>query len=459
MKVKTLALIVSAFCTTGAMAAKDTQRLEDKLAQLEARLEKAETRAAKAEAQIQDLKQQQQTVAVANPVVVESTEPSTAQTAPKLTLSGYGDIKFYGDVEFNMDAASKSGSLTSMKTSANKDWAPGSHERWDINGRLLLGFDGYKRMENGNFAGFSVQPLADLTGKMNLDDAVFFFGTENDWKVKVGRFEAYDMFPLNQDTFVEYSGNTANDLYSDGYGYIYMMKEGRGRSDSGGNFLMSKTLGNWYVEVNTLLEDGSSLFVDQQYHGVDLDNDKNVAYVPPVIAWQDGNFSTAIAMESNLVNNAYGYRDASGQWIDQSDRTGYGFTMTWNGQKTDPDDGIVANLNTAYMDATDEKDFTAGVNALWRNVELGYIYAHNQIDNFNTANFDADCDGDCWVTDPGDYDIHTIHASYLIPNVMKMKNFNIYLGAYASWVEAHPNDGDDRNDERYGGRVRFKYYF
>ncbi|SYX52835.1 Uncharacterised protein (plasmid) [Escherichia coli] len=23
-------------------------------------------------------------------------------------------------------------------------------------------------------------------------------------------FEAYDMFPLNQDTFIEYSGNTAN---------------------------------------------------------------------------------------------------------------------------------------------------------------------------------------------------------------------------------------------------------
>lgn len=268
MKVKNIALLVSAFCSTAAMAANDTQRLEDKLAQLEARLEKAETRAAKAEAQIQVLEQQQHPVVAANPVVVESTEPATAQTAPKLTLSGYGDIKFYGDVEFNMDAASKTGSLTSMKTTANKDWAPGNHERWDINGRLLLGFDGYKRMENGNFAGFSVQPLADLTGKMNLDDAVFFFGTENDWKVKVGRFEAYDMFPLNQDTFVEYSGNTANDLYGDGYGYIYMMKEGRGRSDSGGNFLLSKTLGNWYLEVNTLLEDGSSLFVDQQYHGV-----------------------------------------------------------------------------------------------------------------------------------------------------------------------------------------------
>lgn len=460
MRIKLIVLAVSALCSAGACAAHSTPTLEEKLAQLEARLEKAESRAEKAEAQIEQL-QQHQTVAAKNPstVVVESAEPVTASAPPKLTLSGYGDIKFYGDVEFNMDAASRSGALTSLKTSANKDWASGNNERWDINGRLLLGFDGYRRMEDGNFAGFSVQPLADLTGKMNLDDAVFFFGNENNWKIKVGRFEAYDMFPLNQDTFIEYSGNTANDLYSDGYGYIYMMKEGRGRSDSGGNFLMSKTLDNWYFEVNTLLENGSTLFVDKQYHGIDLDNDKNVAYVRPVISWQSGRFSTAVAMESNLVNNAYGYRDASGQWVDQSDRTGYGFTMTWNGQKTDPEDGVVVNLNTAYMDATDETDFTAGTNALWHNFELGYIYAHNQVDKFNSANVFDNCDNDCWITDPGDYDIHTIHASYLIPNVMKMKNFNIYLGAYASWVEAHPNNADGNNDDRYGGRVRFKYYF
>ncbi|MEA7586090.1 carbohydrate porin, partial [Salmonella enterica subsp. enterica serovar Anatum] len=42
--------------------------------------------------------------------------------------------------------ASRSGSLTSMRTSANKDWASGTNERWDINGRLLLGFDGYQRL-------------------------------------------------------------------------------------------------------------------------------------------------------------------------------------------------------------------------------------------------------------------------------------------------------------------------
>ena len=74
------------------------------------------------------------------------------------TLSGFGDIKFYGDVEFNMDAASKTGSLTSVKQNANSDWAPGDKERWDINGRILLGFDGYRKMDNGHFSGFSVQP-------------------------------------------------------------------------------------------------------------------------------------------------------------------------------------------------------------------------------------------------------------------------------------------------------------
>lgn len=457
MKVKYLALLVSAFCSTAAMAANDTQRLEDKLAQLEARLEKAETRAAKAEAQIQVLEQQQHTVVAANPVVVESTEPATAQTAPKLTLSGYGDIKFYGDVEFNMDAASKTGSLTSMKTTANKDWAPGNHERWDINGRLLLGFDGYKRMENGNFAGFSVQPLADLTGKMNLDDAVFFFGTENDWKVKVGRFEAYDMFPLNQDTFVEHSGNTANDLYDDGSGYIYMMKEGRGRSNAGGNFLVSKQLDNWYFELNTLLEDGTSLYNDGNYHGRDMEQQKNVAYLRPVIAWSPTEeFTVSAAMEANVVNNAYGYTDSKGNFVDQSDRTGYGMSMTWNGLKTDPENGVVVNLNTAYLDANNEKDFTAGINALWKRFELGYIYAHNKIDEFSGVV----CDNDCWIDDEGTYTIHTIHASYQFANVMDMENFNIYLGTYYSILDS---DGDkkhgDDTDDRYGARVRFKYFF
>jgi len=366
-------------------------------------------------------------------------------------LSGYGDLKIYGDVEFNMDAESNHGLLAMTNADVNSD---PTNEQWNLNGRILLGFDGMRKLDNGYFAGFSAQPLGDMHGSVNIDDAVFFFGKENDWKVKVGRFEAYDMFPLNQDTFVEHSGNTANDLYDDGSGYIYMMKEGRGRSNAGGNFLVSKQLDNWYFELNTLLEDGTSLYNDGNYHGRDMEQQKNVAYLRPVIAWSPTEeFTVSAAMEANVVNNAYGYTDSKGNFVDQSDRTGYGMSMTWNGLKTDPENGVVVNLNTAYLDANNEKDFTAGINALWKRFELGYIYAHNKIDEFSGVV----CDNDCWIDDEGTY---TIHASYQFANVMDMENFNIYLGTYYSILDS---DGDkkhgDDTDDRYGARVRFKYFF
>ncbi len=44
----------------------------------------------------------------------------------------------------------------------------------------------------------------------------------------------------------------------------------------------------------------------------------------------------------------------------------------------------------------------------------------------------GECDGDCAILAPGRYDIHTIHTSWQLPNIMDMPNFNIYLGAYAS---------------------------
>ncbi len=37
---------------------------------------------------------------------------------------------------------------------------------------------------------------------------------ENDWKIKVGRFGSYDMFPLNRDTFVGIFGEYSERLYT-----------------------------------------------------------------------------------------------------------------------------------------------------------------------------------------------------------------------------------------------------
>jgi hypothetical protein len=446
------------FQTTYAAPSTSTT-LEARLQQLEQRLRQAETRADNAERQIQQISHDDQTLKTTQElqmaaVDIKQKEPSNTKA---LTLSGYDNLKLYGDVEFNMDGASRSGQLTSIKTNDNKNWKPGNNERWDINGRILIGLDGYRRNDNGQFSGFTVQPLADLHGKMNVDDAAFFFGEEKDWQAKVGRFEAYDMFPLNQDTFVEYSGNTANDLYSDGYGYIYMMKEGRGRSNSGGNFNLSKNIGNWYLELNTLLEDGTSLFVDKNYHGNNLTSDKNAVYLRPVVAWKGNAFSAAVAMESNVVNHAYGYENAQGQTVDQSRRNGYGLTLTWNGQVADPEEGIITNFSTAYLDAQDENDFSIGSNVLWHRLEVGYIYAHNNIDKFNDSGFMRDDRGDYAFDGAGKYSIHTVHTSYLIPDIMNMQNFNLYLGAYASMLETS-DTGSDGNT-RYGVRARFKYYF
>ncbi len=224
-KIKTLALLVGIAVSGSAMAAGSSASLEARMAQLEERLQQAEARAESAEKQIQQLKKQDvkreqeiASVKESTPVEVKTDGISKDKL---LTLNGFDNLKLYGDVEFNVDGASRSGQLISAKSGDDNKWN-GGNERWDVNGRLLIGLDGYRRNDKGQFSGFSVQPTADLNGTMGVDDAAFFFGEEKDWMAKIGRFEAYDMFPLNQDTFIEYSGNTANDLYADGYGYVYM---------------------------------------------------------------------------------------------------------------------------------------------------------------------------------------------------------------------------------------------
>lgn len=59
-----------------------------------------------------------------------------------LQLNDNGELKFYGDVEFNFDGVSCIGSLMLVKISVNKSWVFGDKECWDINGCILLGFDG-----------------------------------------------------------------------------------------------------------------------------------------------------------------------------------------------------------------------------------------------------------------------------------------------------------------------------
>lgn len=198
MNKKALSIAMGLSLITGSAVAKNNHlTLEQRLEQLEARLAAAENRATVAEGQVRNLQTQQDAAiqgaqtSVAVKSVAPAAESKKNMTAPELKLTGYGDLKIYGDVEFNMDAESKRGLLAMTNADVGSD---PTYENWDLNGRILLGFDGMRKTDSGYFAGFTVQPLADMTGSMNLDDAAFFFGQENDWKVKVGRFEAYDGF-------------------------------------------------------------------------------------------------------------------------------------------------------------------------------------------------------------------------------------------------------------------------
>ncbi|GAL15925.1 putative glycoporin [Vibrio astriarenae] len=108
-------------------------------------------------------------------------------------------------------------------------------------GRVLIEFAGEKFTSNGHYVSVNAQPLFESTGNIALDDAYFEFGKKDGWAIKVGRFEAYDMFPVGLDVFLEYSGDTANDLYSDGSAYSYQAKEARGRG-SDGQIMYNQTL-------------------------------------------------------------------------------------------------------------------------------------------------------------------------------------------------------------------------
>ena len=65
---------------------------------------------------------------------------------------------------------------------------------------------------------------------------------------------------------------------------------------------------------------------------------------------------------------------------------------------------------------------------------------------------------DGYINKKGKYKIHTVNASYLFDNVLDISNFNIYLGGYWSKLERSEEQGGGSRD-RYGARVRFKYFY
>lgn len=361
----------------------------------------------------------------------------TATAGISIIDNEQGSFSIGGDVEFdfNYQDNDKADQLNRGKDS-----------NYNQTGRVLVEFAGERKTESGHYLAIKAQPLMDSNGEVNLDDAYFSFGEQGGWDLRMGRFEAYDMFPVGQDTFLEYSGDTANDLYRDGAGYIYQMKEARGRATSAGQLMYSQNFDNLYVELASVIGERADLFgtntEDQgvTYHGREVVSNKDAIVLRPVIAYQMGDFSIAGAMEANLVKDAV--IDSEGN--DVSDRIGYGLAANYTLND------LSVNANFAYLDALNEKDTSLGLNVLWKGFGLGYIYGVN----------DFDADSNFY---DGKVKIDTFYASYEFANVLDVEDFSIYLGAFHTSLNEEGtrlNDGamfSELDDK--GARVRFKYFF
>lgn len=351
-------------------------------------------------------------------------------------------LTFGGDVELDINA---------QNTHAGEGpiFFEGDVERgdeFDQTGRILLDIGGERSSPANHYARFKVQPLIQTNGGFGVDDAWLAIGSSQGLELKVGRFEAFDLFPLGQDVFIGFSGDTSDSLYRDGQGYVYQAKEGRGRGGDSGQVMVSQRRGDFYAEISTLLGDRTDLFDSDTYHGYQIDPGgqvKNSFIVRPVVAWSPGPWTLAVGLETNLVSDAI----VDERGADISDRTGFGTRLSYN------QGGWQLNANLAYLDAHEETNLTLGFNALWRGFGVGYIHARNEIDDVRPVN-----DEDVVFSMPGRYDIDTLYTSYHFANVLSIENLSIYLGAYFGRIDHHEIDSLDDAD-RYGGRVRFKYMF
>ena len=330
-----------------------------------------------------------------------------------------GKLNIGGDVEYDVTADN----FNENKYDDNGNLVVAdATDTQSLGGRILLDINGERVLSNGNFAGFKINPTYGTNGGYGSgEDHWFSFGVKNDWAVKLGHFEAYDLSPAGQDTYV-----------ADANMNLYRAKAARGRADDGSQAMFSKEAGQWHFEVATLFGSDNNMYDDATINGVAVQKNKDPLLARPVVAWTGDTVTVAVGAEINLIPDAY-TTGVRGEGEEASDWTGYGATTTIKAT-----DDLSFSLRGAYKDSDEQKDYTVGPGIQYQNFYAAYLYGLNNPDgdDNNTKN-------------------HVVYASYKIPAVMGIDNFDMYLGASYGEIKA---DGEESVDQ-LGGRVRFKYFF
>ena len=328
-----------------------------------------------------------------------------------------GKLNIGGDVEYDLTADNFSEGHNADATDSQS-----------LGGRILLDINGERVLSNGNFAGFKINPVYTTNGDYgDGEDSWFSFGVKNDWAVKMGHYEAYDLSPAGQDTYVADSGMN-----------LYRAKAARGRANDGSQAMFSKEAGQWHFEVSTLFGSDNNAYdsaeTDPDGTGplvADVVKNKDPLLARPVVAWTGETVTVAVGAEINLISDAYVTNDSARESV--SDWTGYGAAAIVKAT-----DDLSFSLRGAYRDADGQSDYTVGPGMQYQNFYAAYLYGLNNPDGSDN-----------------DTKNHVVYASYKIPGVMGLDNFDMYLGASYGQIKA---DGEESVDQ-LGGRVRFKYFF
>lgn len=319
-----------------------------------------------------------------------------------------GKLNIGGDVEYDLTADNFSEGHGADATDSQS-----------LGGRILLDINGERVLSNGNFAGFRTNPVYTTNGNYGSgEDHWFTFGVKNDWAVKLGHYEAYDLSPAGQDTYVADSGMN-----------LYRAKAARGRAADGSQAMFSKENGQWHFEVSTLFGSDNNMYDAEETAGTVVKN-KDPLLARPVVAWTGDTVTVAVGAELNLISDAY-VETATGESV--SDWNGYGAAAIVKAT-----DDLSFSLRGAYKNADDQSDYTVGPGVQYQNFYAAYLYGLNNPDGSDN-----------------DTKNHVVYASYKIPGVMGLDNFDMYLGASYGEIKA---DGAESVDQ-LGGRVRFKYFF
>jgi hypothetical protein len=306
----------------------------------------------------------------------------SAQAGTSVT-NDMGTFAISGDVEFNNDIRNEETATTDTNT-------------YDQSGRLLVGVSGMRDVGANNYISANAQILLNMDGDITADDAWVAMGAKEDWELKLGRFEAYNLFPAGQDTYLNHA--TGVDVYT--------ASHARGRSDNG-QINLSKTMDKVYFEVsaNFMANAGA---------------DDNAVFLRPVVAFS---LTDSLKLSAGAEINATQDEDDA-----TNDFTGYGATLNYAAG----DVSINLNYAAREFDTSEQDDSSYGVNAQYKNAFIGYVHGEN--DTGTTAEVD------------------TIYASYKFANVMEVEDLALYLGAYSSEVK-------DSDNEDSGARLRVKYLF